>query len=511
MKVLFVSDSLGAPIEQRGIHNFSMSLIENLKAQGAVVDLLVERPPSRWLAGRMKSKVVDLGVTKKSVALAEVFRFFGRRTYNTGWISRLAERRFMPRFWLKLAAWGFIGFVRGRAGAIVKVENDPKLVDFVPATAYHLTMPDNFVVAPAVYTEMVLRAAWGLPPDTIDATGYDLVIIDTPMYFKVEGIDPKFIVSVVHDIIPLRDPMMTPYWRNLFLTKLEGVLALNPNFAFVSEYSRNVFKQGFPNYKMRRSFVYYPTLRKGVVRRATAAISVKQSRYAPTELANLEKSVELQDRVDAERGYEAAMERRVAMMARYQRMSQVQDAYMRLGWNSTLPYFVTVVSDEPRKNIPLIIKAFIALKGSANMVVIGNVDARRYIGEDANAMGHIRFTGYVAESEKARILAASDGMIFPSFTEGFGIPITEGAMFSKPVLCSEIEVFREVAGDEAFYFDPYREDTLVAAVEAVIADPEEAKARAARLKARVLEIFTTDGAAARLKAFLQEAGLSPKA
>ena len=145
------------------------------------------------------------------------------------------------------------------------------------------------------------------------------------------------------------------------------------------------------------------------------------------------------------------------------------------------------------------------------MVVLGNVDGRRYIGDDANAMGHIRFTGYVAESEKARILAASDGMIFPSFTEGFGIPITEGALFSKPVLCSEIEVFREVAGDEAFYFDPYREDTLVAAVEAVIADPEEAKARAARLKARVLEIFTTDGAAARLKAFLQEAGLSPKA
>ena len=109
-----------------------------------------------------------------------------------------------------------------------------------------------------------------------------------------------------------------------------------------------------------------------------------------------------------------------------------------------------------------------------------------------------------------RILAASDGMIFPSFTEGFGIPITEGALYSKPVLCSDIEVFREIAGDDAFYFDPYREDTLVAAVNAVIADPQEAMVRAARLKARVLQIFTTDGAAARLKAFLQEAGLAAK-
>ena len=66
------------------------------------------------------------------------------------------------------------------------------------------------------------------------------------MYFKVVGIDSSRIVSVVHDIIPLRDPMMTPYWRGLFLTKLEGVLALNPNFAFVSEYSRDVFEQNFP-------------------------------------------------------------------------------------------------------------------------------------------------------------------------------------------------------------------------------------------------------------------------
>jgi hypothetical protein len=46
VKVLFVSDSLGCPIEQRGIHNFSMGLIENLQSIGAKVDLLVERPPT---------------------------------------------------------------------------------------------------------------------------------------------------------------------------------------------------------------------------------------------------------------------------------------------------------------------------------------------------------------------------------------------------------------------------------------------------------------------------------
>jgi glycosyltransferase involved in cell wall biosynthesis len=512
VKVLFVSDSLGCPIEQRGIHNFSMSLIETLQGLGAEVTLLVERPPGRWLAGRMRSQVVDLGETRKSVALAEVLRFFGNLRYGTSWIHRGAERRFTPRFALKLAAWAYVGFVRYWAGPKVTITNDLKAVDFIPPNAFHLSMPDNFVVAPAVYTEMVVRAAWGLPPDTIDAAGYDLCIVDTPMYFKIAGIDPSRIVSVVHDIIPLRDPMMTPYWRGLFLTKLEGVLALNPNFAFVSEYSRDIFEQNFPQYKIRKSFVYYPTLRRSLIRRAAAALGAKLAkRYAPAEIANLEASVAVQDKKDEERTFGNDIERRILLTAKYAREARLQDAYVQSGWNAQLPYFVTVVSDEPRKNIGIFIKAFAALKGRANMVVLGNVVGSRYIGDDPNAMGNIRFTGYIPESDKHRIIAMSDGMIFPSFTEGFGIPLIEGALYDKPVLCSDIDVFREVAGDDAAYFNPYREDSLVSAVDGVLATPLESRERALRLKARVLERFTVDAASVRLRKFLIEVGLMSEA
>lgn len=508
MKVLFVSDSLGCPIEQRGIHNFSMSLIETLQGLGAEVTLLVERPPGRWLADRMRSQVVDLDETRKSVALAEVLRFFGNRRYGTSWIHRGAERRFTSRFLLKLAAWAYVGFVRWWAGEKVTISNDLKAVDFIPPNAFHLSMPDNFVVAPAVYTEMVVRAAWGLPPDTIDAKGYDLCIIDTPMYFKVAGIDASRIVSVVHDIIPLRDPMMTPYWRGLFLTKLEGVLALNPNFAFVSEYSRGIFEQNFPQYKIRKSFVYYPTLRRSLIRSAAAALGAKLAkRYAPAEVANLEASVAMQDKRDEERTFGNDIEQRILLTARYTREAKLEDAYVQSGWDARLPYFVTVVSDEPRKNIGIFVKAFAALKGRANMVVLGNVVGSRYIGEDAHVFGNIRFTGYIPESDKHRIIAMSDGMIFPSFTEGFGIPLIEGALYDKPVLCSDIDVFREVAGADAAYFNPYREDSLVAAVDGVLSTPQESYERALRLKARVLERFTQDAAAVRLRKFLIEAGL----
>ena len=509
MKVLFVSDSLGAPIEQRGIHNFSMSFIEILQGLGGTVDLLVERPSQGWMADKLQSKVVDLAVTRKSVSLAEVFRFFGRRGYNTGWISSRAEARYALGLALKMRAWTYIAKVRLLGGQRQRVENDPALVDFIPAEAWHLSMPDNFVIAPSVYTEMVVRAGWGLPPSTIDASGYDLVVVDTPMYFKISGIDSKRIISVVHDIIPIRDPMMNPYWRNLFLRKLEAMLALSPNFAFVSEYSRRCFAAGFPNYKMRNSFILHPSLRKSVIGRANQEPDALARRYAPEELKNLEASVELQEHLDNEKIVDNLIEKRIMLGARFQRREQIQNTYLRLGWDSRLPYFVTVVSDEPRKNISILIKAFTALKGRANMVVLGNVDGRRYVGDNPNDIGHIRFTGYIPEGEKSRILSKADGLIFPSFTEGFGIPITEGAAYGKPVICSDIEVFREVAGDDAYYFDPYKEDTLVAAVMTVIAAPQESQQRALQLKRRVMERFVIGAMSQRVRDFLQQLGLSP--
>jgi hypothetical protein len=277
LKVLYISDCLGSPSEQRGMHSFSMSLIESLQDLGASVDLIVERPARRSLATMIKSKVVDLTTVKKSVAIAEVFRFFrNRNEYSTDWVRQKAEKRFRPGWLLRLRGWAYIAYVRLRAGGKIKVENNPQLIEYLPDTAWHMSLPNNFIIVPAIYTEMVVRLAWGLPPAAIDASGYDLVIIDTPLYFKVEGIDSRRILSVVHDIFPLRDPVMTLYWRNLFFGKLQAVMALHPNFVFVSEFSRSLFKRAFPTYKLRNSVVLYPTLRSATVK-AGAALAQRHS------------------------------------------------------------------------------------------------------------------------------------------------------------------------------------------------------------------------------------------
>jgi alpha-1,2-rhamnosyltransferase len=58
----------------------------------------------------------------------------------------------------------------------------------------------------------------------------------------------------------------------------------------------------------------------------------------------------------------------------------------------------------------------------------------------------------------------SRALIFASVVEGFGLPLVEAMHFGKPVLASNIPVFREVGTDYPFYFDLKDPATLVDAI-----------------------------------------------
>ena len=45
-------------------------------------------------------------------------------------------------------------------------------------------------------------------------------------------------------------------------------------------------------------------------------------------------------------------------------------------------------------------------------------------------------------------------MLFPSFVEGYGMPLIESLMFGTPVIASDLTVFKEVAGDVPEYLSP---------------------------------------------------------
>jgi glycosyltransferase involved in cell wall biosynthesis len=81
------------------------------------------------------------------------------------------------------------------------------------------------------------------------------------------------------------------------------------------------------------------------------------------------------------------------------------------------------------------------------------------------------FTGYVSNACVARLYENAEAVIFPSLSEGFGLPVLEAFHFGTPLLCSRTTSLPEVAGDAALYFDPYDPHAIAEAIVRFYADP----------------------------------------
>jgi len=63
------------------------------------------------------------------------------------------------------------------------------------------------------------------------------------------------------------------------------------------------------------------------------------------------------------------------------------------------------------------------------------------------------FLNNVADADLSALYSAARATVVPSEAEGFGMPVVEGMVCGSPVICSDIPVLREVAGEAARYFD----------------------------------------------------------
>ncbi|MEP7162630.1 MAG: glycosyltransferase family 1 protein, partial [Candidatus Moraniibacteriota bacterium] len=125
------------------------------------------------------------------------------------------------------------------------------------------------------------------------------------------------------------------------------------------------------------------------------------------------------------------------------------------------PYFVAAGTMQPRKNIPFLIQAFRRLREKEprlTLVLTGD-PVGHHVDPGVKALSEkgepgIVFTGYLPEKTLRAIIAGSEGLVFPSLYEGFGIPLLEGMASGVPILASNILPFQEVAGKAALFFDP---------------------------------------------------------
>ncbi|PXX23818.1 MULTISPECIES: glycosyltransferase family 1 protein [Burkholderia] len=134
------------------------------------------------------------------------------------------------------------------------------------------------------------------------------------------------------------------------------------------------------------------------------------------------------------------------------------------GRNIARPHFVMVGTIEPRKNHWFILhlwRELVARWGNAvpQLVIVG-----RQGWKCANELDMLKqcpelqeVVVYLPDCSDATMFAqlrSASALLFPSFVEGYGLPIAEALSMGVPVLASNLAVFREIAGDVPDYLDP---------------------------------------------------------
>ena len=107
--------------------------------------------------------------------------------------------------------------------------------------------------------------------------------------------------------------------------------------------------------------------------------------------------------------------------------------------------------------------------------------------EHAAALGvsdDVRFLGWTSEADVEGLFALCGAFVFPSFYEGFGLPVLEAMARGVPVACSDRASLPEVAGDAALLFDPADPAAIAAALERLLGDPAQADRLRAAGRAR---------------------------
>lgn len=121
---------------------------------------------------------------------------------------------------------------------------------------------------------------------------------------------------------------------------------------------------------------------------------------------------------------------------------------------------------EFRKNVHRLVESFAQLAETEmdlTLLVTGAAD-QRWKGAlaqvPAGTRARIVFSGKLTDGELRLAYAAADVVVYPTLCEGFGRVCLEAMEVGAPLACSDLPVLREVAGDYAFYFNPFEVNAI---------------------------------------------------
>jgi len=151
-------------------------------------------------------------------------------------------------------------------------------------------------------------------------------------------------------------------------------------------------------------------------------------------------------------------------------------------------FLLTVGSVEPRKNHKVVAEAYEKKIASldTDVVFVGRIgwgveELTDRIRADRRYNNGIYILSDVNDATLAELYRMAWMVVFPSYTEGYGLPTIEAMINGIPALCSDLPVMREVGGDFCDYFPADDSTALAEIVESYVNSEEKYQAKKKRL------------------------------
>ncbi len=136
------------------------------------------------------------------------------------------------------------------------------------------------------------------------------------------------------------------------------------------------------------------------------------------------------------------------------------------------PYLLYVGSAEPRKNVPGLVEAWRKARLEISDLSLVLAGAGHLEPETAADEPGLHLAGHLTNKEITQLLSGATAFVYPSFYEGFGLPVLEAMRAGAPVITSKDPALAEVTAGAAVYVDAASQTELNAAVLRVIRDPD---------------------------------------
>lgn len=276
--------------------------------------------------------------------------------------------------------------------------------------------------------------------------------------------DPTFIfgdnVKPVVVSPPARDPILWKIWFDYRLPQIlkkekadlffspDGYLSLNtnvPTLLTIHDLAYLHYPEQVPN----RVHKYYKKYTPKYLQKAHAIVTV--SNFVKQDIQSHFKEID-ENKIHAVPN---------ACRTSFQAFDESQKQNILQTFNGGKPYFFFVGAIHPRKNVLGLLQAFEKFahtNDSIDLLVAGRMawqnTALKKAYEQLKNKERIKFLGYVDDGDLNKLMSGAEAFLYPSFFEGFGLPILEAFHAGVPVLTSKVSSMPEVAGNAALLVDP---------------------------------------------------------